>query len=259
MFGNKRVKRVEIESSDELSEDSTDVAEEFSLEDLGNAYAEAIGKTSESVAIESESPEIKLHLEKSDSAGNDHEQLLNAPKAEEADQVPVTAESILEAMLFLGTSNNEPLSVARTTEILRGTTADEVSMVIDSLNQSYREHQRAFEIVKETGGYRMQLVQELSLIRDRFYGKTKETQLTQSAIDCLALVAYQPGISRAEVEKQWNQPASNMLAMLVRRGLLKVESMKSETSSELKYFTTERFLEIVGLDSLSDLPSSEEL
>jgi segregation and condensation protein B len=98
------------------------------------------------------------------------------------------------------------------------------------------------------------------LVRDKFYSKAKETQLTQSAIDCLALVAYQPGITREEIEKQWNQPAASMLSNLVRRGLLRIEKPSTAPASHPgNYFTTDRFLDVIGLDSLDDLPLADEL
>ena len=116
-------------------------------------------------------------------------------------------------------------------------------------------------IVRDSGGYRLELVPELHVVRDRFYGKVKETQLTQSAIDCLSLVAYQPGSTREELERQWNQPAASMLSTLVRKGLLKIERRPVQNGLEEQshYYTTDRFLEIVGLESLADLPLSEDI
>jgi segregation and condensation protein B len=256
MFGSKRVTRVESESTP----DSESENEGFSLEDLGTAYAQALDKSNEP-AHEGDLAEHEPSEGGADKTVPRHGQeteTLTPPIVSETDGVAVQPESIIEAMLFLGASNNEPLSSQRILELIRGMNQQELVRIIDGLNQRYRQNGRAFEIVADAGGYRLQLSQDLWLVRDRFYGKVKETQLTQSAIDCLALVAYQPGITRAEIEAQWNQPASNMLATLVRRGLLKVEKSDSSSGSTMQFFTTDRFLEIAGLSSLSDLPSSEE-
>ena len=257
MFGRRSLKRVENTDSEESV---TADEEGFSLEELGSAYAEALEQTASKSSHASDPfPSDSIlgdnPVGKSESL---HEEMLNAPNVEESDGVPVTPESILEAMLFLGTNNNQPLSIAKLTEILRGVTSAELESSVDTLNNLYREHGRTMEIVRESGGYRMQLIPEMHIVRDRFYGKIKETQLTQSAIDCLALVAYQPGISRGALEKQWNQPAGNMLNMLVRKGLLRVEKSSSESNSS-QYFTTDRFLETIGIESLQDLPHSEEI
>jgi segregation and condensation protein B len=258
MFGRKGVKRVESIESTEAEADCIAV-EGFSLEELGSAYANAIGKPTSQIAsnsMDTSTPSGTLISDESTL-----EEMLEAPSATETDGVPVTPESILEAVLFLGTSNNRPVSTDKLLELLRGLTLVELEEAVAALNAIYVQTDRCMRIVPEAGGYQMQLATELNLVRDRFYGKIKETQLTQAAIDCLSLIAYQPGITREEIERQWNQPAANMLSTLVRKGLLRTEKEPSTTKSHLesRYYTTDRFLEVLGLSSLEDLPSSEEL
>lgn len=255
MFSRKRIERVESESA---TTENLAAEETYSLEDLGSAYARVLDsrenrqdvRENESSEANSSQAQVEDELEV--------DSLLNAPTVGESDHVPITPESILEAMLFVGASDNQPLEVNRLVEILKGTTVDDIHAFANRLNRRYREQDRAFDIVYETGGFKLQLAQNLALIRDRFYGKVKETQLSQAAIDCLSLVAYQPGITQAELEVQWNQPAGMTLSTLVRKGLLRIDNEGSHRTKP-KYFTTERFLEIVGLHSLNDLPHSEEL
>ena len=259
MFGRKGVKRVElIETEVEAAEES----EGFSLEELGSAYAKAIEQAA------GDTPNLNMAVAgtsvdpaDADSRESNQEELLAPPDATETDGVPLTPETILESILFLGTSDNRPIPVEKLLELFRGMEADELDEVVDKLNAQYCKQDRAMMIARDSGGYQMQLVPELHLVRDRFYGKVKETQLTQSAIDCLSLVAYQPGITREELESQWNQPAANMLSTLVRKGLLQIETRPAEsgTGSQTHYHTTDRFLEIIGLESLADLPLSEDV
>jgi segregation and condensation protein B len=257
MFGRKGVKRVEAIESDEV--DAVE-SEGFSLEELGSAYAVAIEQASGESQTAKASEQDKVQSVDSAEESN-REELLEAPDVTETDGVPVTPESVLEAMLFLGSSNNRPIAIDKLLELFRGVTAQELEESVDSLNALYRQHHRAMVIVRASGGYHMQLVPELHLVRDRFYGKVKETQLTQAAIDCLSLVAYQPGVTRDSIEKQWNQPAAGMLSSLVRKGLLRIEKQPSgeRSGEESQYYTTDRFLEIIGLESLEDLPSSEDI
>ena len=256
MFGRKGVKRVESIETEEAEAVET---EGFSLEELGSAYANAIEQASGELSSRSDFAPNSDALNNSDlSAPID---MLTAPGVNETDGVQVTSEAIIEAILFLGTSNNRPIPVDKLLELLRGITVGEIDEAIDSLNSLYQAHNRAMTIVRKSAGYSLQLVPELHLVRDRFYGKIKETQLTQSAIDCLSLVAYQPGATREELEEQWNQPATSMLSTLVRKGLLRIEKRPSQNGPGDKshYFTTDRFLEIIGLESLGDLPHSEDI
>jgi segregation and condensation protein B len=261
MFGRKGVKRIEEVEADQLSDEVAQGSEGFSLEELGRAYSVAL---QESKLDSTKSAELVESFRRApqDEFANDllvEERLLDAPVVEETDGIALRPESILEAVLFLGTSNNQAIGVSKLLELFRNLSADEIDQCIDDLNQSYRQSERAFEIVKEGNGYRFQLAADLNLVRDRFYGKQKETQLNQAAIDCLSLVAYQPGITREQIDQQWNQPAGNMLALLIRKGLIRLERSKSSTAAKTKYFTTDRFLEIIGLGSLEDLPFAEDI
>lgn len=260
MFGRKGLKRIEEVPSDPLADSQPEESDGFSLEELGQAYSTAIQQSGLQLVDQPEpDPPASEQVDPSFETGTvTDEVLLDAPVADESDGVPLRPDSILEAVLFLGTAQNQAIGIQKLVDLFRNLSSDEIDQCVDDLNQTYRDDQRAFEIVKEGSGYRMQLASELNIVRDRFYSKQKETQLNQSAIDCLSLVAYQPGITREKLEHQWNQPAASMLSMLVRKGLIRIE--KSDTQpTENRYYTTDRFLEIIGLGSLDDLPHTEDI
>jgi segregation and condensation protein B len=257
MFGRKGIKRVEVIESEQPQ--SSEESAGFSLEDLKTAYSEALQHSAQGGTTVESTVESDGSADDLDQSLPEHEALLDAPAPNEADDIPLRLDSTLEAMLFLGTSNNQPLSLVKLAELFRDLTPDEIDECVDSLNQMYKEDDRAFEIVREPGGYRMKLAADLNMVRDRFYSKQKETQLTQAAIDCLSLIAYQPGVTREKIEEQWNQPAGTMLATLVRKGLVLIEKSESPDGLISRYFTTDRFLEVIGLSSLEDLPLTEDI
>lgn len=251
MFGRK-IKRIEpIETVGDEPEGDVEVG--LSLEDLGNAYAKAASAqgTELSGPIDTDPPdssERPVGLFK-----DEGEVFLEAPSVSETDGLLVTTESVLESILFLGTNDNRPVDTDRLLGLFRNMTKEELEESIDKLNRRYRFHDRTFQIVQDVGGYRMQLIPSMEIVRERFYGKVKETQLPQSAIDCLAIVAYQPGSTREEVDHAWGQPAISTLNLLIRKGLLRAE----KEEGVLRYFTTDRFLEVIGLQSIDDLPREE--
>jgi chromosome segregation and condensation protein ScpB len=61
-----------------------------------------------------------------------------------------------------------------------------------------------------------------------------------------------------QVGRLRGKPSGHVLAQLVRRGLLRIERVGSPRRIA-QYFTTARFLELFHLQSLADLPQSEEL
>jgi segregation and condensation protein B len=91
---------------------------------------------------------------------------------------------------------------------------------------------------------------------DRLQATPRDTALSQNSIDCLSLIAYRPGITKSELETMWGQNAGATLSYLIKKSLIRIEQ-QSPTDIP-RYFTTARFLEILGVESLDDLPQGEE-
>ena len=178
--------------------------------------------------------------------------------AEVEDSCPITPQSILEAMLFVGDRENRPLSGSRAAELMRGVDPAEIAALVEGLNQRYLTQGCPYEIVHEAGGYRLTLGKSLSSLRDRFFGHLREARLSQAAIEVLAIIAYQQSRTADEISKLRGRPSGHVLSQLVHRGLLQIQRQPGKREAG-RYCTTERFLHLFGLESLADLPQSEEL
>lgn len=259
MFGRKLRRIDSIEEQIPASEHDHDA---ISLEELGNAYFSALSQA-ESSKRSPESSEGELHASQSSSNDMllrgtpivDTEKPLDAPSVSEADGTPITMENVLEAILFLGEASGDVIDADRLAHAFRETAETDIERGVEWLNRRYARDHRAFWIKREKGGYKLELLPSMHYAHDVFYGKIKEVQLQQNAIDCLALVAYNPGLSRSQLDDLWGHPTSNILAMLIRKELIRCE--RSESGNEMVFYTTERFLDIVGLNSLEDLPIEE--
>ena len=160
-------------------------------------------------------------------------------------------------MLFVGNRDNRPLSPARAAELMRDVVPDEIPPLVDELNRHYAAVGAPYQIVGEADGYRLTLQEEFRPLRNRFYGRLREARLSQAAIDVLALVAYQQPITSEKIGRLRGKPSSHVLVHLVRRGLLRIERPDPKRRTP-HYYTTERFLRLFNLQSLDDLPRSEE-
>lgn len=178
-----------------------------------------------------------------------------AAAAEES--CPISPRSILEAMLFVGHPRNEPLTSSHVSSLMRGVRPEEVDEAVRELNEQYLADGSPYCIESVGPGYRLSIHPEFGSLRERFLGRVREARLSQQAIDVLAVVAYNQPLSREQVDKLRGKPSGSLLAQLVRRDLLKVERATDGTR-QLIYATTERFLDLFGLDSLKDLPHSQD-
>ena len=214
--------------------------EGYSLEELSQTYADVMadGDQPEVLPPESDGEEGEL------------------PNLDEL--VQVTPRSILEAVLFVGKSDNSPISGKEIAKLMRGVSEKDVEALVDELTEVYAETDRALTIQKHPGGFQFGLAPDLEVVRERFYGKVRTISLNQPAIDCLALIAYQPGITREKLNEQRGQASNAILNQLVRRQLIEVRRPNEGKKSEPHYHPTDKLLELVGLGSLEDLPQVED-
>jgi segregation and condensation protein B len=217
----------------------------FSLEELSTAYADLLSRGA--------TPYEEPH------ATGDPPPIAELDSAAPPEDVAcdLTPASILEAVLFVGNANNAPLTNKRLAALMRGVPPQEVDELVVSLNAEYAAEGRPYSIASVGSGYVLQLRSEFESLRNRFYGRVKEARLTPPAIDVLAIVAYRQPISREDVDRIRAKPSGTVLAQLLRRGLLCLE--RSEGSPRgTRYRTSDRFLQLFGLESLAELPQSQD-
>jgi segregation and condensation protein B len=231
----------------------------ISLDVLAEAFAQVMGgqpRRAEAAAPGGEPAPAPATVEAADVAPPVAEPPLPQP-AEADDSCPLNPRTILEAMLFVGNRENRPLSGAQAADLMRDVEPDEIPPLVDELNRSYEARGAPYRVVGEGDGYRLTLCRELHALRDRFYGRLREARLSQAAIDVLALVAYQQPLTGEKIGKLRGRPSNPVLSQLVRRGLLRIERPETKPRAPL-YYTTDRFLRLFNLQSLDDLPRSEE-
>ena len=141
---------------------------------------------------------------------------------------------------------------------IRDVSPAEVDEFVGLLNQLYREETCPYEIVTTAGGYRMQLREEFARTRDRFRSPGRAVKLTPVAMEVLSIVAYKQPVTAEQIQKLRGTRSQTVLNQLVHRQLLKLER-RADTANKPWYRTTERFIGLFQLQSLGDLPRSEDL
>ena len=184
--------------------------------------------------------------------------IADAPAADDESICPVSPLSILEAMLFVGHPENQPLTNKQVASLMRGVRPAEVDGLVQELNEKYEAEDCVYRIKSIESGYRLELTEAWQPIQENFYGKIRQAKLSQSAIDVLAIVAYNQPVERDAVEEIRREVSGRLLTQLVRRQLLRVEVLTDTKPRRELYHTTERFLELFGIASLEELPQSQD-
>ncbi len=224
--------------------------EGITAQQLSDAFAEMFKDDSERTE-DAEQPAVSDGAEADDAE-------ISADSSEDDDACPVTPKSVLEALLFVGSPANEPLSRQQAVSIIHGTDLEEIDELVRQLNADYEAGGHPYHIVSQGTGYRMLLRSEFERVRDRFYGRIRAAKLSQAAVEVLALVAYNQPMSGDEVTRLRGYPSGAILSQLVRRQLLRIER-REEKPRRPMYFTTNRFLKLFGMESLEELPRSQEI
>lgn len=211
----------------------------ISLDDLRQAFADAIRIGATPTPAETNPPTAPSIVGRPDAGAS------------------VLPASIIEAILFVGSPDQGGVDSKFLCDVLQGMSLDEIDEEISELNSSYRRCGHPWIIVREGDKYSMQLLNAMDAALDRLTSPTRSTQLSQSAIDCLSLIAYRPGLTKVELDTLWGQNAGATLGYLMKRGLIRCD--EEPEAAGHRYYTTDRFLEILGLPSLDDLPQGEEL
>lgn len=158
--------------------------------------------------------------------------------------------SAIEAVLMVV---DEPVSESALAQAT-GAEIDVIRQALKQLQAEYRgDHgrQRGFELQNNAGGWRIYSSPRWADIVGNFVIGSDTTQLSQAALETLAIVAYRQPITRSQVSHIRGVNVDSVMRSLVTRGLLE-ETGESPTGAKL-YSTTSYFLECMGFETLEEL------
>jgi segregation and condensation protein B len=179
----------------------------------------------------------------------------NGDEAECLDAMAAVDSRLLEALLF---STHHPLTAGRLAELMDLPTTKPVRQAIKDLNAQYDESHRAFRIEQVAGGYQMLTLPEFGEHLQKLHQREIDTKLTKAALETLASIAYKQPILRADIEAIRGVACGETIRSLMEKRLVNIAGRAEEPGRPILYGTTKRFLEVFGLNSLKDLPQSED-
>ena len=84
-------------------------------------------------------------------------------------------------------------------------------------------------------------------------------RLSPPALETLAIVAYRQPIVKSDVEKIRGVDATPTLKTLLEKGFVRIVGHRDSVGQPALYGTTEKFLHVFGIRSLSELPTLRDL
>ncbi|HEY3394238.1 MAG TPA: SMC-Scp complex subunit ScpB [Lacipirellulaceae bacterium] len=170
----------------------------------------------------------------------------------------INPRSVVEALLFVGRPDNDYTSAREMASVMRGVSPKEIDSAVAELNAIYDADATPYTIERSSSGYRLALRPEFDRMRDKFYGRVREAKLSPAAIEVLSIIAYKQPLTADGISQLRRAPSGAVLSTLVRRRLVRLEHAQ-DAGQAARYWTTDRFLRLFGLENLAALPRSEEL
>ncbi len=129
---------------------------------------------------------------------------------------------------------------------------------IARLQSEYEQKHHGIRLMEVAQGYQFRTKATYSKIVQNMF-KVQSLQLSPTALEVLAMVAYKQPISKNSIESIRGVDSSHVVRALMDRRLVKIVGRSEEVGRPSLYGTTSEFLEIFNLNTIDDLPSEIEL
>ena len=158
---------------------------------------------------------------------------------------------VLEGILFV--VGDEGITLTKICEIL-DISMEEAKNLLKELKTSYENEERGRRISYLGDAFKLTTKQEHKEYYEKLVENPDNNLLSPSALEVLAIVAYNQPITRVEIDEMRGIASSHMIRRLVAKGLLKEAGKSTMPGRPNLYKTTSDFLDYFGLATLSDLP-----
>ena len=162
----------------------------------------------------------------------------------------------VEALLFV---SPQPVA-AETIAAHLGISAERAEAAIKTLRAQYAKG-RGITLLHLGGGWQMATAPDLADTVESFaaFLSTQRIRLSRAALETLSVIAYNQPITMSEIEEIRSVRCDRVVETLLKNGLIDRPRSDSRKKSMRRYRTTNKFLEIFGLSSISALPTLEDL
>lgn len=159
-------------------------------------------------------------------------------------------EAIIEAILFSAGRVVKLSEIVATLEY----TVDDVEKLIQDMKTKYEASNRGIEIIKVDDGYQMASKKEYYDYIYPVFDNRMKPSLSNAALETLSIIAYNPKITRAEIEAIRGVNSDGTIYRLLEYNLIEEAGKIDAPGKPMGYKTTEEFLKMFGISSLNELP-----
>jgi len=159
-------------------------------------------------------------------------------------------QSIIEAILF---ACGRPVEMKELITALELPEQDIIN-IIQNMKTEYSASNRGIEIVKVENGYTLCSKKEYYEYIYPLFDNRAKPNISNAAMETLAIIAYNPRITRAEIEAIRGVNTDATIYKLLEYNLIEDAGKSDLPGKPTTYKTTQEFLKTFGISNLDELP-----
>lgn len=161
------------------------------------------------------------------------------------------AQGIIEAILFAAGREVKIKELMSALEV----SSDEIISTVARISEKYEKDDRGLEIIKVEDAYQLCTKKQYYEYIYPVFDKRSKPNLSNAALETLAIIAYNPCITRAEIETIRGVNSDGTIYKLLDYALIEDAGKLDAPGRPTTYKTSKEFLRMFGISSLKDLPA----
>ncbi len=158
--------------------------------------------------------------------------------------------AIIEAILFASGKEVEITTLMSALELSH----KEVEIILGQMRLEYSEKNHGIEIIKVNNSYQMCTKKEYYEYIYPIFDNRAKPNLSSAAMETLSIIAYNPKITRVEIDNIRGVSTDGVLYKLMEYNLIEEAGKLDAPGRPTMYRVTNEFLKTFGLSSLDELP-----
>lgn len=132
--------------------------------------------------------------------------------------------------------------------------SEEIIETVESLKTDYEKERSGLSILKVEDAYQLCTKKEYYEYIYPIFDKRSKPNLSSAALETLSIIAYNPRITRAEIETIRGVNSDGTIYKLLDYNLIEEAGKLDAPGRPMTYKTSKEFLKMFGISSLDELP-----
>ncbi len=159
-------------------------------------------------------------------------------------------QAIIESMLFAA---GREVTIKELTNILE-ISSEDIEKIMMNMKSQYEENNSGIELIKVEDAYQLCTRKEYYEYIYPLFDNRAKPNISTAALETLSIIAYNPRITRAEIEAVRGVNVDGTIYKLLEFDLIEESGKLDAPGKPITYKVTNKFMKLFGISSLDELP-----